>query len=82
MPQYTALTTYMYAVSDLEPVRTAFEAVRSCIGTYGQHYPDFILRIRAEFLAAEQWRRSSPRRRPGVRVGAYSAGLNATQPGD
>ncbi|MBF6286701.1 hypothetical protein [Nocardia cyriacigeorgica] len=55
MPQYTALTTYMYAVSDLEPVRTAFEAVRSCIGTYGQHYPDLMLRIRAEFLAtAEQ----------------------------
>ncbi|MBF4998279.1 hypothetical protein IRT45_14070 [Nocardia sp. BSTN01] len=51
VPQYEAARTYMLAVSnDITAIRAALEAVRSGIATYGRDYPEFITRLRTEFL--------------------------------
>ena len=51
VPQYEAVTTYMYAVADdLAAIKAAFEAVRFCTATYGRNYPALIHRLRTEFL--------------------------------
>ncbi|NKY87521.1 hypothetical protein [Nocardia veterana] len=51
VPQYEAARTYMLAVNDdIVAIRAALEAVRSAIATHGRNYPEFIDRLRSEFL--------------------------------
>lgn len=51
IPQYEAARTYTLAVSDdITAIRAALEAVRTAIATHGRDYPEFINRLRTEFL--------------------------------
>lgn len=51
VPQYQAISTYMYAVTtERTALDAAIEAVRFSIATHGRHYPEFLHRLRTEFL--------------------------------
>lgn len=49
--QQQAAKTYAYAAGELEPLRTAFEAVRCAAFTFGPDYPELLDRVRTEFLS-------------------------------
>ncbi|MBF6130064.1 hypothetical protein [Nocardia brasiliensis] len=52
IPQHAAIAPYIVAVDQPDPIKAAFDAVRSTAETYGPDYRQLFDRIRTEFLGS------------------------------